>query len=90
VRIERVAQPVAEQVERHHQTEDRQPRPNRHPGRVREEVLRRVEHATPARQTDNAIEFDLVLVSISGEALDDDAVFGEALDEFEGAGANRV
>src|SRR5258708_37342014 len=33
-RIERVAQAVAEQVEGKHQQKDRQPGPDRHPGRV--------------------------------------------------------
>src|SRR6516162_6414849 len=48
--IERVAQPVAEQVERQHQAEDRQARPHRHPWRLTEEVARYVEHAAPARR----------------------------------------
>src|SRR3954464_4348135 len=45
--IERVAQAVADQVERQHHQENRQPRPDRHPRRVGEETLRGVEHAAP-------------------------------------------
>src|SRR5262252_9674064 len=47
-RIERVAQSVAEQVERKHEQEDRQARPNGHPRRVVDVVLGAVEHAAPA------------------------------------------
>ena len=36
--IEGVAQPVAKQVERQHQTEDREARPNRHPRRLTKKV----------------------------------------------------
>src|SRR5205085_6335029 len=49
-RIERVAQPVAEQVERQDEREDRQPRPERHPRRLRQEIFRGVQHAAPARR----------------------------------------
>src|SRR5687767_6951717 len=49
-RIERVAQPVAEQVERQHEDENRKPRPDRHPWRLLDVVLRGVEHAAPARR----------------------------------------
>src|SRR5207245_233731 len=37
-RIERIAQSVAQQVERQHQAEDRQSGPQRHPWRLRQEV----------------------------------------------------
>jgi len=45
LRIQRVAQAVAQQVERKHQQEDRQARPDRHPRRPIEIVARCVEHA---------------------------------------------
>src|SRR6185437_1800249 len=48
-RVERVAQPVAEEVEREHQEKDRQTRPHRDPGRLRDEMAGGVEHAAPAR-----------------------------------------
>src|SRR5215472_9521551 len=49
-RIEGVAQPVADQVERQHQTEYREPRPHRHPRRLAEEVAGDVQHAPPTRR----------------------------------------
>ena len=42
-RIERVAQAVADEVERQHHEEDRQSRPQRHPRRVGQEALRGVQ-----------------------------------------------
>src|ERR1700730_11958385 len=47
-RVERVAQAVAQQVEGKNQQEDRDSRPDRHPGRVLDVVLGGVEHASPA------------------------------------------
>ena len=49
-RVERVAQAVAEQIERQHHEEDRKARPDRHPRRLGQEALRRVEHAAPGRR----------------------------------------
>src|SRR4051812_12575305 len=48
-RIQRIAQPVAEEVEGKHQQEDRQPGPEGHPRRVVDVVLGDVQHAAPAR-----------------------------------------
>src|ERR1700730_15085409 len=45
--IERVAQAVANQVERQHHQEYREARPQRHPWRVGQEALRCIEHAAP-------------------------------------------
>ena len=41
-------------------------------------------------QIDYAVNLDLVLVPVIGEALEDDALLGDAFDEFERTGANRV
>ena len=50
-RVERASRKaVAEQVEGQHQQEDREPRPDRHPRRLVDVVLRGVEHAAPARR----------------------------------------
>src|SRR5205823_5273229 len=49
-RIERVAQAVADQIERQHYEENREPRPYRHPWRIGQETLRGVEHAAPGRR----------------------------------------
>src|ERR1700720_2323868 len=46
-RIERVAQAVADEIERQHQQKNRQTRPYRHPRRVVDVVLGGVEHAAP-------------------------------------------
>jgi hypothetical protein len=46
-RIQRVAQAVADQVERQHHKEDREPRPDRHPGGIGQEALGDVQHAAP-------------------------------------------
>src|SRR5215468_5199930 len=46
-RVERVAQPVTEEVEGEDDGEDRGAGPHRHPRRLVEEVLRGVEHAAP-------------------------------------------
>src|SRR6478736_6853322 len=48
--IERVAQAVADQVEGENSKKNCKPRPNRHPGRIDEETLGGVEHATPRRR----------------------------------------
>ena len=49
-RIQRVAQPVADQVERQHDQEDRQAGKHREPRRLRQEALRRVQHRAPGRR----------------------------------------
>src|SRR5262249_51569208 len=46
-RIERVAKPIADQIERKHGQEDGEPWPDRHPWRVDEKPLRGIEHAAP-------------------------------------------
>jgi hypothetical protein len=46
-RIERVSQPIADEIERQHGQEDRQSRPDRHPRRIDEKSLRRIQHAAP-------------------------------------------
>ena len=45
--IKRIAQAVADQVERQHHKKNRQSRPNRHPRRVGQEALRGIEYAAP-------------------------------------------
>jgi hypothetical protein len=42
------------------------------------------------RQIDDPVDLDLVVVPIVGEALDDDAILSDPLNEFEWAGANRL
>src|SRR5437016_14530551 len=49
-RVERVAKAVADEIERKHQQEYRETWPYRHPRGVVDVVLRRVEHAAPARR----------------------------------------
>src|SRR5882672_5309563 len=49
-RIKRITQSIPEKVERKHQKENRQARPDRHPGRVVDVVLGGVQHAAPARR----------------------------------------
>src|SRR5205085_2253630 len=48
--VERVAQAVADEVERQHREEDRKPRPYRHPRRGGQKALRRIQHAAPGRR----------------------------------------
>src|SRR4051794_71896 len=46
-RVQRIAQSVADQIERQHHQKNRKSRPNRHPWRVGEEALCGIEHAAP-------------------------------------------
>src|SRR5438477_561956 len=48
--IERVAQAIAEQVERQHGEENCQSRPDGHPRRIDQKPLRRIEHTPPRRR----------------------------------------
>jgi peptide/nickel transport system permease protein len=45
-----IAQPIAQEIERQNGQEDRNSRPDRHPGRAHQKALRGIEHAAPGRR----------------------------------------